>query len=86
MKQLYNSKHIEQEFQIGDFIYLRLQPYCQSSFALRRNCKLAARYYRPSEVIERILGKVAHRIKLPLTSKIHPVFYVSQLKEQVGNG
>lgn len=83
MKKLYDCKHSEREFRVGDFVYLKLQPYHQTSLALRKNYKLSARYYGPFEVIGRI-GKVMYRLKLPTTAKLHPVFHVSQLKKRSG--
>ncbi|GAA0138413.1 hypothetical protein LIER_42532 [Lithospermum erythrorhizon] len=43
MKQYTDRSRTEQEFCVGDFVYLKLQPYRQSSLAIRHQMKLAMR-------------------------------------------
>ncbi|XP_041016742.1 uncharacterized protein LOC121259276 [Juglans microcarpa x Juglans regia] len=43
---------------------LRLQPYCQKTVALRRNMKLAPRFYGPFKVLQK-LGSMAYHLELP---------------------
>ena len=72
MKLYADQKRSEREFKVGDWVYLRLQPYRQTSVELRSNTKLSANYYDPYQVMQKI-GNVAYRLKLPEASKIHLV-------------
>lgn len=65
---------------MGEAVFLRLQPFIQSSVAQRPFQKLAFRYYGPYKII----AKVAYKLQLPAESKTHPVVHVSQLKKAIG--
>ncbi|XP_070043111.1 uncharacterized protein LOC142178039 [Nicotiana tabacum] len=83
MKFYADRNRSDRVLEVGDFVYLKLQPYIQSSVAVRRNLKLSAKYYGPYKVLQKI-GSVAYRLESPSSSQIHPVFHVSQLKKRVG--
>ena len=83
-QKLYADKHkIEWSFEVGDLVYLRLQPYRQSSLKKKGAEKLKPRFYGPYRIIRKV-GEVAYELELPQESKIHNVFHVSNLKKTIG--
>ncbi|KAL0355639.1 UNVERIFIED_CONTAM: hypothetical protein Sradi_4010800 [Sesamum radiatum] len=83
--KVYADKHrSERSFDVANYVFLKLQPYSQNSLQLRKNLKLAPKYYGPFQVEEKI-GKVAYKLKLPPHTNIHHVFHVSLLKRKIGH-
>ena len=70
----------ELQLDVGEKVYLKIQPYKLQPSAKRLNQKLSPRFYGPYEVIEKI-GPTAYKLQLPPGCLIHPVFNVSLLKK-----
>ena len=76
MKHRIDKGRSERVFSVGDKVFLKLQPYVQSSLMRRANHKLSFRFFGPYKILEK-LGLVAYKLELPPSSSIHPVFHVS---------
>lgn len=84
MQQNADLHRNDRRFEIGDYVFVKLQPYRQKSVMIRGNQKLSPKYFGPYKILD-TCGKVAYKLELSATSYIHLVFHVSQLKEFVGN-
>ena len=84
MKERADSKHREVQWSVGEFVYVKLRPYQQSSLARRVNARLSPRFYGPFKILQNICP-VAYKLELPDTARIHPIFHVSLLKKAVGS-
>lgn len=72
------------QFQIGELVLVKLQPYRQTTIARRFNSKICRRYFGLFPIIGQA-GPVAYTLGLPPGSKIHPTFHVSLLKAFKGD-
>jgi hypothetical protein len=76
MKHQADKFRLDRDFQVGDSVLLKLQPYVQSSVVNRAHPKIAFKFFGPFKVLQRI-GSVAYKLDLPSTALVHPVFHVS---------
>lgn len=82
--KFFSDKHkSKREFQVGDWVFLRLQPYRQTSLPMCCNLKLAPKFYGPHQIIQ-CVGKVSYKLQLPSSASIHPMFHVAMLKKNIG--
>ena len=85
MKQQADQHHSERSFEVGDWVFLRLQPYKQMSLKqAKKDNKLSPKYYVPYKVLQKI-GTMEYKLELTASSRVHPVFHVSCLKKVIGD-
>ncbi|KAI5416668.1 hypothetical protein KIW84_041625, partial [Lathyrus oleraceus] len=82
MRNQANKHRREVEYEVGDMVFLKIQPYKLKKLAKRVNQKLSPRFYGPYEILQK-LGAVAYKLKLLEDTRVHPVFHVSLLKKAV---
>lgn len=73
----------ERTYEVGDMVYLKMQPYRLVVFGLRQSLKLTNKFYGPFRILQKV-GAVAYRLRLPAGVGIHLVFHISQLKKHLG--
>jgi len=76
IKAYANGKRKEVKLAVGDYVFVKLQPYRQISLASRKNQKLSMKYFGLFPVLERI-GPLAYKLQLPVIARIHPIFHIS---------
>ncbi|OIT33431.1 hypothetical protein A4A49_58896, partial [Nicotiana attenuata] len=74
-----NAHRSDRHFQAGDWVYVKLRRYRQSSLSTFPYHKLTSRYFGPYPIVEKI-GVVAYKLLLPPEVLIHPTFHISQRK------
>ncbi|XP_052627225.1 uncharacterized protein LOC128133734, partial [Lactuca sativa] len=83
-KSYADRRRSELEFQVGDFVLLKVSPW-KGVIRFRKRGKLGPRYIGPFRVIARV-GRVAYRLELPAElSQIHDTFHVSQLRKCIAD-
>jgi hypothetical protein len=83
MKQQVDQHRTEREFEVGEWVFVRFQPYKQLSLKHQGKNKLAPKFYGPYQINKKI-SHVAYGLELPDNNRIHNVFHVSCLKKVVG--
>ena len=85
MKQQADQHCSDRSFDVGDWVFLRLQPYKQMSLKqAKKDNKLSLKYYGPYKVLQKI-GTMAYKLELLASSRVHPIFHVSCLKKVIGD-
>jgi hypothetical protein len=64
-------------------VFLRLQPYKQTSLKADHCQNLVPKFYGPYTILN-CVGQVAYKLSLPIHLKLHPFFHVSCLKKVIG--
>ena len=68
MKFYVDLKRIDKQYKVGDWVYLKIQPYRHTTLSNTHFHKLVARYYGPYKVLE-MIGNVAYNMELPTNLK-----------------
>jgi hypothetical protein len=82
-KDFYDHKHQALEFEVGEWVWLRLLHRPIASLDVQGRGKLGPKFYGPFKVLERI-GEVAYHLQLLAGAKLHNAFHVGLMKKFIG--
>ena len=85
MKQQADQHRSEIIFDVGEWVFLQLQPYKQLPLKqAKKDNKLSPNYYGSYKVLQKI-GAMAYKLELPAASRVHLVFHILCLKNVIGD-
>ena len=85
MNQQADQHRSEKIFDVGDWVFLQLQPYKQISLKKsKKDNKLSPKYYSTYKVLQNI-GIMTYNLEFLASSWLHPVFHVSCLNKVIGD-
>ena len=84
MKNLVDLHRTEKTFQIGDWVWMRLQPYRQVTVQHREKVKLGPKYFGRFKILDKV-SSVTYKLDVLPEALIHPTVHISQLKFFRGN-
>lgn len=83
MKHQQDKGRRKVEFQVGQWVWVRLQQRTAVGVISPSHSKLGPRFYGPYKIVKTV-GPVFCQLELPTRSRIHDVFHVSLLKKYEG--
>ena len=84
MTQWVDQHRSERIFDVGNWVFLWLQPYKQMSLMqAKKDNKLFPKHYGPYKVLQKI-GTMEYKMEIPTSLRVHPFFHVSCLKKVIG--
>jgi hypothetical protein len=83
MKHTQDKSRRDVHYNVGDWVWLRLQQRKALGVTAASPSKLGPKFYGPYQIMQRI-GEVSYKLQLPPRARIHDVFHVALLKKFEG--
>jgi hypothetical protein len=83
MKHTQDKSCRDVQYNVGDWVWLRLQQWKALGVMVVAPSKLGPKFYGPYQILQRI-GEVSYKLQLPPRARIHDVFHVALLKKFEG--